>query len=948
MPKDPRTLRSLRSGASMPDQSSRASALAGIVATQARHASGGSIRFPDHASRIRYMQGVIYAQQRQTLEPPAPTVPNAPTAVMASRGNQQVPVSFTAPADNGGSPIIDYTVISSPGDISAISTSSPIIVAGLTNGTAYTFRVKARNAIGYSPLSTPSAAVIPATTPDSPTNIAGARGDSAITVSFTPPADNGGALILDYTATAYDGITLASSQITSASPVELSGLTNGTPYTVKVKARNEIGFSTEAAAPTSITPATVPQPPTLQSTTSGDSSISISFSTGDNGGSPITNYQYSIDAGSTFTAFSPAQTSSPANITGLTNGVQYVVSLKAVNDVGPSAGSDSAIVMPVTTPSAPTGLVATAGDSSVSITFTAGANGGSAITNYKYSLNGGVYTAVSPADAVSPVVISGLSNGTPYTIRLKAVNSVGDGAASEPISATPVSPIRAPDAPTNLVAYTVGISSVIISFTDPSDGGSVITNYQYSINNGVSYTSFNPVETFSPVTITGLSASTSYQIKLKAVNAIGASVASSALSITTNTGPTAPTLTYALPDDDAAYIYFDAGTNGGSTITNYEYSVDGGAFTSVNPVDTNSPIKLSGLSNGTTYAIRLRSVTGVGNSDASNVLSVTPAANVARTASLDYDPSNTVSYPGTGTTLNNIGSAGTMSGTLRGSVTYDSTIKGGILDFTGANGTYITFPSYNFGNQMTVCAWVYPRTKNDIAGLLSNAGANVATNGIKFQWNWWLNSSQTIGIQAGNGSSGGDYYSPQNTLTYDTWQHLTYVFDKANAKILVFLNGTPTTMATSVNTVANINTNAAFNIGGYASGYYTMNAQLGSIKVYSGLMTAADVQAEFNATKQRFSVPDSPKITNAYIEGATNTLTIIFTPPTNTGNAPINNYEYSIDNSAYIACVPSIQNSPIVINNIYNANLVSIRAVNSFGTGFASRLASVAIIPIPI
>jgi hypothetical protein len=89
-------------------------------------------------------------------------------------------------------------------------------------------------------------------------------------------------------------------------------------------------------------------------------------------------------------------------------------------------------------------------------------------------------------------------------------------------------------------------------------------------------------------------------------------------------------------------------------------------------------------------------------------------------------------------------------------------------------------------------------------------------------------------------------------LTYDTWQHISYVFNKTSAKLIVFLNGVPTTMATSVNTVSNINLNAAFNIGGYAGGSYTMNAQLGSIKVYSGLLTASDILAEYDATKSRF------------------------------------------------------------------------------------------------
>ena len=76
-----------------------------------------------------------------------------------------------------------------------------------------------------------------------------------------------------------------------------------------------------------------------------------------------------------------------------------------------------------TTPAAPTSLIATAGDGQASISFTQGSNGGSAITNYKYSLDGTTYTALSPAATTSPVTISGLTNATSYNIYLKAVNT---------------------------------------------------------------------------------------------------------------------------------------------------------------------------------------------------------------------------------------------------------------------------------------------------------------------------------------------------------------------------------------------------------------------------------------------------------------------------------------------------------------------------------------------
>lgn len=89
------------------------------------------------------------------------TVPGMPSGVTALAGNGSVTVSFTAPADNGGSPIESYTVVSTPGGKTAESTGSPIVLTGLTNGVAYTFTVKAHNAAGAGPESAASNTVVP-------------------------------------------------------------------------------------------------------------------------------------------------------------------------------------------------------------------------------------------------------------------------------------------------------------------------------------------------------------------------------------------------------------------------------------------------------------------------------------------------------------------------------------------------------------------------------------------------------------------------------------------------------------------------------------------------------------------------------------------------------------------------------------------------------------------
>jgi hypothetical protein len=108
---------------------------------------------------MRYQAGIVLPGYNPLK------VPNAPTIGTATGGNASASVTFTAPSDVGGGAITGYSVVSTPSGIIGTGASSPVTVSGLSNGTAYTFKVFATNAYGPSPLSAASNSVTPAMQP---------------------------------------------------------------------------------------------------------------------------------------------------------------------------------------------------------------------------------------------------------------------------------------------------------------------------------------------------------------------------------------------------------------------------------------------------------------------------------------------------------------------------------------------------------------------------------------------------------------------------------------------------------------------------------------------------------------------------------------------------------------------------------------------------------------
>jgi uncharacterized protein (TIGR02145 family) len=538
------------------------------------------------------------------------TVLLAPTNVVATAGNAQATVTFTAP---GGSAVVTgYTVTSTPGNIIANGSASPIIVTGLTNGTAYTFTVIATNENGNSPASTPSNSVTPSTGPGAPTIGTATAGNAQAIVTFTPPASDGGSAITGYTVTSNPGNITG---LGSTSPITVTGLTNGTAYTFSVVATNANGNSSPSSASNSVTPSTIPGAPTIGAATAGNAQATVAFTApASNGGSAITGYTVTSSPGN----ITKTGSVSPITVTGLTNGTAYTFTVIATNVNGnslPSSASNS--VTPSSVPGAPTIGTATGGNAQATVTFTAPAsNGGSTITGYTVTSNPGNITGTGSA---SPITVTGLTNGTAYTFTVTATNAIGNSSPSS--ASNSVTPSTVPGAPI-IGTATKGNTQATVAFTAPvSNGGSAIIGYTVTSNPG----NFTGTGSASPITVTGLTNGTAYTFTVIATNANGNSLPSSASnSVTPSTVPGAPTIGTATGGNAQASVAFTApASNGGSAITGYTVTSSPGNFTGTG---SSSPITVTGLTNGTAYTFTVVATNVNGNSSPSSASnSVTPS-----------------------------------------------------------------------------------------------------------------------------------------------------------------------------------------------------------------------------------------------------------------------------------------------------------------------------------
>jgi cytochrome c peroxidase len=225
--------------------------------------------------------------------------------------------------------------------------------------------------------------VAAATAPGAPTGVTATAGNASASIAFTAPASNGGAAITSYTATCVSG-ALTQSASAGASPIAVTGLTNGLAYSCTVTAANSVGAGPASAA-ASVTPTTgAPGAPTLQSAGAFNASALLTFAAGSPGSSPITGYTATCTAGAS--SIVRAGAASPILVLGLTNGTAYSCTVAAANAQGAGPSSAALSVTPSPSTATPAGVA-----SATTIDF-------SAVVSYVSTLPAYYDNTVTPLD----------------------------------------------------------------------------------------------------------------------------------------------------------------------------------------------------------------------------------------------------------------------------------------------------------------------------------------------------------------------------------------------------------------------------------------------------------------------------------------------------------------------------------------------------------------------
>jgi len=481
---------------------------------------------------------------------PQGTAPGAPTNLTAVAGSTDITASWAVPADNGGQPITGYTVTAKPitgygtggtpiyDATSTWSTCKPggtatsCTITGLDKWTPYDVTVVASNVLGDSLATSPVR--VTTSVPTVPQNVGvvpgtvttvGNASTVSVGVTWTPPVTGGGGAVVGY--------------YVCADPSGAATPTCGA------------GYPTDAGSAKTVA------------------------ATAASGGT--------AGVGNAVSELVPAGTQS-VTLPNLTLGKTYLVTVTAYN-VSTCSTSDPAcgtnfvtgnalgqVSTPVTiiagAPSQPTGLTATTGNQTVTLTWKPPANAGSpAFSSYTAQLNpGGINCPTALTAAALTCTFTGLTNGTAYTASVSAVNTNGAGPAA---TLANVTPSTLPGAPT-ITGVSFSGNSAVVTWTAPANtGGSPVTDYTVTARAGTAAPTCTT--TGLTCTIAGLVTGQTYSFTVVATTKAGNGPASPNYTATLAGAPSAITgVTAKLVGRTLRLSWAAPATTGSASIVSYD------------------------------------------------------------------------------------------------------------------------------------------------------------------------------------------------------------------------------------------------------------------------------------------------------------------------------------------------------------------------------------------
>ena len=605
-----------------------------------------------------------------------PNAPSAPTNLKSTNiGQTEVDLAWTITSDNQTGFIVQRNPAPPGAGFQTIGTTGPTVttyqdISGLQPATNYTYQVVAINSGGNSPPSSPLAVTTLPLAPAAPTTLsATATSSSVIALTWTRNSVNEtGFEILrkvgDDPATPFT--TLPTEAPAGSFNYTDSNLTPNTTYTYEVVATNAGGDSAPSNTASATTLVAIPTPPTtLLATPVSQSEIDLAWT---DAAQDETSFLVQIQGGA-YAAFStigtvpptgtvtPGQTSFTFNAFNLAVNTTYSFQIVAVNAGGqsnPSAQASAstfpnAPVPPATITASPPS--APLGQTQITITWTDTATDFTGFIVQRENPDG-TWTTVSGASPLAATqfsftdgLVTPLNPNTSYTYQVLASNLGGQSIPS--VTATASTLPLAPTAPLNVTLTVVSQTEIDVSWT-PS--GSTATSYlvqRQTVGNPTWVQVGTPASPITTQADTALTAFTSYNYQVFAVNSGGTSPASTTVTATTLANPPAPptTLTATVPAAPTGQTEIDlswvdnTGDETGFTIQRQAGNGQFQPLISAPLPSSQTTYQDQNLTPGTTYTYRLFAVNTGGSTQSVTTLG-TPDQATATTLPLPPAPAS--------------------------------------------------------------------------------------------------------------------------------------------------------------------------------------------------------------------------------------------------------------------------------------------------------------------